>query len=280
MRIQVSGMQGLGDNIYIRAFVKTLVDQGHDLTVVTPWPDLFKDLPRVKFQRPHSRLRTQVKNMQRVRADRWNTETVFDKRFNVAYAAASNISNDFTRQFRCLPTWGLPRFKGPSVDKPYIVVRPATLRKEWFASSRNPKPEYIASVVGWLSDRFNIVSVADLQTGEEWAEGELPFADIRYHKGELSMSQMLGLCQNAAGVVGGVGWIVPFAVSCNVPTFVVCGGAGGYNAPEKLVNGTVDSSNIVFAVPDNYCECTDMTHDCDKTITDLRGFFDDWQRLL
>ncbi len=279
MRILIDGMRGLGDNIYIKAFVQTLSKQ-NEIHIATPWPELFQDIPRIKFQKPHTTLRTQLKNIARVPNDVWSHETQFDRTINVHYGAGTNIPDDLGRIFKCVPTWGLPKFKGPKIKKPYIVMRPATLRKEWFAASRNPKPEYLAEISDWLRDRYHIVSVADFEDGQEWQEGELPYADTIYHKGELDVSELLGLCQGAAGIVGGVGWIVPFAVSCGVPCFVVMGGCGEYNAHWKITNAAMDLSKIRFAVPDNFCMCKDMKHECDKEISNLKGCFDEWQQIL
>lgn len=279
MRILIDGMRGLGDNIYIKAFVHTL-SQEHEIHIATPWPELFSDIANIKFKKPHTTLRTQLKNISRMPADIWSHEANFDKTLNVHYGAGTNIADDFRKIFGCNPTWGLPSFQGPKINKPYIVIRPATLRKEWFAASRNPKPEYLNELAHWLKKKYHIISVADFQDGQEWPEGDLPYADAQYHEGELSMFEMLGLCQGAAGIVGGVGWIVPFCVSAGVPGFIVSGGCGEYNAPWKVTNKAMDLSKIRFAVPDKFCTCRDMKHNCNKEILDLKGKFNEWKSLL
>lgn len=280
MRIHIDGMRGLGDNIYQLGFVHALADQGHQVTVVTPWPELYKNVPDIQFHRIHTTLRTQAKNMKRVPVELWSTETSFDKRLKIHYGAGVNIPDDFKKLFGVDPVWKFPKFKGLKLVKPYIVVRPSTLRKEWFAASRNPKAGYINQVIDWLKSDYQIISVADFEDGQEWPDDVLPYADVKYHKGELSMTELMGLCQGAAGIVGGVGWIVPFAAVSNIPAFIICGGNGGYNHPDKLVNDTMNFDRLHFIKPDKYCMCIDMTHDCNKEISDLRGGFDDWQRLL
>lgn len=42
--IEIKGSKGLGDAIYLRAVVLHLLDQGHRVTVYTPWPVMFEDL--------------------------------------------------------------------------------------------------------------------------------------------------------------------------------------------------------------------------------------------
>jgi len=185
-------------------------------------------------------------------------------------------------KFGVKPTWKMKKFENKHhPGKPYIVVRPVTVRKEWRNEARNPLPEYIVKSVDWLTDHYTIISVADVEDKQEWFVDEPPYADIRYHRGELNTADLLGLCQGAAGVIGGVGWIVPFAVHTRVPSFIVSGGNGGYNHPAKLLNPTMAlSSNIVFAVPDDFCKCTDNLHRCNKQISDLRTVFNEWQSIL
>jgi len=49
MRILVNGMYGFGDNMYQLAFVRTLAEAGNEVTIVTPWPELYEDLPKHQF---------------------------------------------------------------------------------------------------------------------------------------------------------------------------------------------------------------------------------------
>ena len=184
------------------------------------------------------------------------------------------------RIFGVKPKWGLRKFKQSKQKKPYIVIRPATARSEWLNEARNPLPEYIDQVARWLSDEYTIISVADLQDGQEWLVGDAPYADVRYHAGELPVSDLMALCQGAKAVVGGIGWLVPYAANAGTPAFVIAGGNGGYNHPEKLVNSTMNLDRLRFAIPDDICMCTNNGHHCNKIISDLKGVFDDWKCLL
>lgn len=57
------------------------------------------------------------------------------------------------------------------VDKPVAVIRPATVRKEWANPARNPDPKYLADAARELRKHFYVVSLADLEEGEEcWWE--------------------------------------------------------------------------------------------------------------
>jgi len=168
----------------------------------------------------------------------------------------------------------MPDFGVPLVDAPYVLVRPVTLRTEWMAMSRNPEPQYVAEAAAEAARRgYTVVSVADLEFGKEFIVGEPPPAHLEYHQGQLNVEQLLALVQGAAAVIGGVGWIVPACIAAKVPAWIVCGGQGGFNAPE-LINP--QPSTVSFSVPDNFCRCKTKDHNCDKRITEHAEKFARW----
>ena len=68
--IAIRGMAGLGDNIFQRAFIKSLV-KSQEVLLETPWPELYQDLPNIKFIKPNTRLRTQAKNLRNTDNSVW-----------------------------------------------------------------------------------------------------------------------------------------------------------------------------------------------------------------
>jgi hypothetical protein len=165
-------------------------------------------------------------------------------------------------------------------DRPVAVIRPVTVRSEWKNEARNPKPEYVAAIAAELMDTHTVVVVADLEAGAEWLVGELPPAHHYFVRGELNVRELLALVRDADIVVGGVGWIVPAGLALHVDTFVVLGGHGGHNAPNKITDRRLDLSRIGFAYPEKFCKCTNMLHACEKTISDPLGQFLGWWRRL
>lgn len=274
----VRGMKGLGDNIYQRAFVKQL--QG-PVYLETPWPELYEDLPGVKFVKAETPLRTQAKNMALQQATRWEApprESVM----TVQYGSAGIVTG-MRRCFGVGPgPFDLPDFGPSPVSGRYIVVRPATVRAEWVAEARNPLTMYIAEAAeAARAAGYRVISVADLEPGKEWAVGKLPPADEVYHVGEFGVRQLMALVRNAAAVIGGIGWILPAAIAMKVPAWVICGGQGGFNAPELITDEKyMDLSRIRFAVPDNLCRCRHRQHNCDKRIKNHASDFADWLRRL
>lgn len=275
----VEGMHGLGDNIYSRAFIKALPG---DVYLSTPWPQLFSDLPNVKPVACNSRLRTQAKNLKRQESTEFSPPHNA-KHLKIQYTAqdfaSGGLLNGMQRCFGVDPAaFDLPEFPCPiSVDKPIALIRPVTIRNEWKNTARNPNPEYIEWVAEQLKYTHHVVSVADIEAGKEWIEGDEPFAHQKFHKGELGLVDLLGLVRHADIICGGVGWIVPASIAYGKRLFCVLGGHGGHNAPEKITHPSMDLSRMHFATPDNFCKCTSMQHSCIKKISNLEQ---QWAQFL
>lgn len=267
--ITVNAMRGLGDSIYSRAFIKRLRGP---VVVETPWPELLQDLPNVQCSRPVTNLRTQAKNIARQRE--WVQKPRFGTQIFVRYGEQGILAG-MAQCFGISPApLDLPDF-GPSlVEAPYVVVRPVTLRTEWMACTRNPEPEYVAAAALEAARRgYAVVSVADLEYGKEFIVGEKPPAHLEFHAGQLDVRQLLALIQGAAAVLGGIGWIVPASIAAKVPAWVICGGQGGFNAPELI---SPQNTTVSFAVPDNFCRCKTRDHNCDKRISNHATIFARW----
>jgi hypothetical protein len=284
--VLVHGLWGLGDNVYQRPFVRAAAKQ-YEIHLETPWPELYADLD-IKFIRGSRKLRTQQKNMARQPPDRWmRSFPVPMREIKVSYGrdiSATSIINSLERRWSALKVgfdpalFDLPEM-GPSPvksERPIAVVRPVTVRSEWRNEARNPRPEYVNALAHELMATHTVVAVADLSPGEEWAVGELPPAHHHFVFGELAVRELLALVRDADIVIGGVGWIVPAGLALKVNTFVVLGGHGGHNAPEKITDPRLDTSRIAFLMPEHFCRCTNMLHVCDKKITDPVGRFARW----
>lgn len=261
--------RGLGDNIYERAFVKQLPKPVY---LDTPWPEIYAGIEGVHFLRPVTPLRTQSKNI--ARHNTWTMPPARQPTRQIRYGAEGIIPG-LTASFGVAPgDFDLPPLPPSPVEGKYVVVRPATVRSEWRADTRNPAPDYLLVAAANAKARgYKVISVADLQEGQEWALEPLPYADVRFHKGELPVEQLLALVQSAAAVIGGIGWLVPAALAAKVPAWIICGGQGGFNSPHQICP---PGSTITFAVPDNFCRCRLKQHDCDKRISGYEAKLTDW----
>lgn len=261
--------RGLGDNLYERAFVKMLPKPVY---LDTPWPEIYAGIDGVHFIRPQTNLRTQSKNI--LRHAEWEVAPRGLPQRHPRYGA-EGIIQGLTQTFGVMPgAFDLPPLPPSPETGKYVVVRPATVRSEWRADTRNPDPFYIDAACREAGRRgYRVVSVADLQEGQEWSVGQLPYARVKYHKGELPVEQLLSLVANASAVIGGIGWLVPAALSAKVPAWIICGGQGGFNAPELICPA---ESTITFAVPDNFCRCKLKQHNCDKRISNYDSKLATW----
>jgi hypothetical protein len=284
--VLIRGMWGLGDNIFSRPFVRAAAAQ-YEVWLDTPWPELYADLD-IKFARGKRRLRTQQKNQARQPADCWSQPLPM-REVKVAYGrdlTAMPLIEALERRWSVLKVgfnpslFDLPDMGPPPLTamRPIAVVRPVTVRTEWRNEARNPRPEYVNAIAAELMTTHTVIAVADLEAGQEWAVGELPPAHRYFVHGELAVRSLLALVRVADVVVGGVGWIVPAGLALKTATFVVLGGHGGHNAPVKITDRRLDLSRIGFAMPEAFCECTNMLHNCDKTIADPVGQFRCWSR--
>ena len=265
----------MGDNIYQRPFIKALA-KTHDLYLQTPWPQLYCDF-LVKFVMQTTTLRTQNKNLQRT-----DVQSKFVAPENIATIEPRYVGEDLKRgismfeglikAYKIEPdTFDLPSFKTIRLHtkKPICVIRPATIRNEWVAASRNPDPEYLLKASRILMKTHYVISVADIDNQNEIGVKPLPEAHLYLNEGELKMEELLGLIQIADLVVGGVGFIVPACIANKTKLFCILGGNGGYNSPEVITDRRMDLSNVYFATPDNFCKCTSAIHNCDKRISDF-----------
>ncbi|MFN4176428.1 hypothetical protein [Phenylobacterium sp.] len=281
----IDGLKGLGDNIYQRPFVRAQAME-REVWLSTPWPEIYADLP-VRFVRTGTTLRTQALNERRQPARTWGNPPAHAARVRPFYGAGELRRGSIVQAFeRFLPlsrtpfVFDLPPM-GPAPalatgGKPIAVVRPVTVRKEWRNEARNPRPEYVAEIARRLMRTHHVVVVAHLAAGEEWLEGELPPHHQAFVRGELDVRGLLALVRDADVVVGGVGWIVPAAVALRTRAFIVLGGQGGHNAPEKITDPRMDLSRISWARPAAYCRCENMRHACVKTIPDLAEQWTAW----
>jgi hypothetical protein len=274
-------MRGLGDNLYQRA----LLHQARGVLVDTPWPELYADLD-VQCVRASTTLRTQAQNVARS-AYAWAPVPIGVRPIRLGYAGPElrrvGIVESLREQLSRAGIHGEPRWTLPpdlprfEQNKPIAVVRPVTVRTEWRNEARNPRPEYLAQAAAELRARqYHVVSLAHLAPGEEWALDPLPEADTVWHAGELDVRQLLGLIQSAAVVVGGVGWIVPAAVSAGTPLYVIAGGNGAHNAPDVVMHPSMDASRVGWALPKPYCRCIDRNHNCPRTISAFIEHFRSW----
>jgi ADP-heptose:LPS heptosyltransferase len=294
MKIHLKGMQGIGDTIYARPFIARLAAD-HELYIETVLPELLEDFSKyygVKFVKPECTLRTQALNLLTSEVefvDLPEVDEVINWHYGSTNVGGRTISGAIEhligkyepmtpavfRDVMDLPRKLPGHYLNLPIIQPIAVIRPVTSRKEFPAASRSPNPNYI----GWCAKTlkaagYYVVSVADCDGVNETLEHEHDIeADLILHKGELGILGVLSLIRRADVVVGGSGFIVPAAIAAKTPLFVIFGGRGSYDAPQRVFDVRMNLSKVGWAIPDNFCRCTKMEHDCDKTIKNLDDKF-------
>lgn len=268
-------MYGLGDNIMIRPFIRAQ-SQLREVYLSTCWPQLFEDLNVTLLAPRPTSLRTQKKNMESEHRT-YAPMPMKVRTHKIAYGHAQlALHRSIPRAFESqMPlhgqklVWDLPARMLAGPKQKVALIRPVTVRKEWHNSARNPRPEYIARIAEALMATHTVILVADLAPGEEEMIGPVPPHHNAFLRGELGVFTLLNMAARSDILVGGVGWIVPAAISTGVHAFIVCGGQFAHNSPSVITDPRMDLSRIRFAIPDNPCQCSNMRHECNKTNSNL-----------
>jgi hypothetical protein len=285
--IVIKTMEGIGDNLFIRPFVKILAES-NDVYVETVLPRLYSDIPHIRFINPNKEsYRTQQKQRSKDEIDYAEYPAHIDIYHEPFYSGKelieSSIISHFYKTFD-IPfdtklDWSLPDFSKElakhklliPTDAKIAIVRPATVRREWEVYTRNPKPEYIAWCCKILNEAgYYTISIADLYPNQEWLDGGIdPPAQLKLHTGQLGIYATLELLKHAKIVVAGSGFAVPAAMSANTNLFLIFGGRLLYDGVSKILHPSMNLNKVGYAYPQNPCKCSLNIHNCDKTIPTL-----------
>lgn len=290
--LYITTMEGLGDNIYTRPFIKIL-SKRYNVYLNTVLPKIYKDLD-VKFIDPKKpTYRTQQKEL--IKNDVSYSELPEFYEEITCHYKGQDLLNDsiittmykqFDIPFSEKLEWDLPDYWDEFIsnsnsvliprDKKIAIIRPATIRAEWEISTRNPNPNYISWCAKVLHESgYYVISIADLEPNKEWLADNINIdsADLKLHSGELGIYGTLELLKMADIIVGGVGFISPAGVSANRPLFTIFGGRQQYDCLQKIFHPSMDFGKLGWSIPDKPCRCTLMKHDCNKTISHLDSDF-------
>ncbi len=282
----IDGMNGLGDNIYSRPFIRAACTRYDQVYLRTPWPQFFWDMQHdynLRFLRPNTRLRTQNKNMQYLSDGTWsvNPDKSHEckkirygqrgfrqglsilKQMDIALPLRRSVF-DFTLPLK--PEWVAKAdelYDGFNAKRPLAIYRPTTIRREWSAPARNPDNSMVRQVSQWLADHYYVVSIADLKKQEEWIEipGETP--DIAFHRGEVEPGTLAALMQRAALTVTPVGFALPMSLAVGAKVLTLYGGSV---RPDLLVDPRINQSSSWKLASTPFCNCTKRFHNCDKRV--------------
>jgi len=288
--LYVKSYLGIGDNIYQRPFIKKLAEKHDTIYLDTPIPQIYVDCGKnIRYVRPSDSLRTQNKISDELPEVLWTEVPHGTPRIKMGYHfvnTAGKCHQKGDSVIECfdaqVPGADLPRdFKldvreawikeaedtlseiGYKSRKQMCIIRPCTVRKEWEVPNRNCKPEYIQLLIDNYKDKYTFISIADLEEGLEWTDGQLQGIDHTCHKGEFSWNAIMGLFKIADMVITPVGFALPLAAAVDVKCFVIF---GGYMEPEIVLDRRMGLENMAWVTPDPMCECRDPKHECNLEI--------------
>lgn len=286
-QIFIDGMLGIGDNIMERPFIKELA-KTHQVWLKTATPEIFCDIPNVYFVRSNTSLHTQRKNecASDIAFSSLPPAGIPSKRIfygNAELQSPGGIFGSLRKQFGVKPcALDLPVFDMPDIpelkSKKIAIIRPTTERREWHNAARGPLNSHIDQASRILRERgYFCVSIADVDGVNEWISGDEPYADLKLHRGELRLTELFAMVQNAGVVVTGSGVVSQTSLAYRTPMIFLGGGCGGSNHHSRITDPDVmDLSRCVFIYPDNYCRCQMMKHNCDKRISNLTEKITEW----
>lgn len=287
----LTGMLGLGDNLHQRAIVRGLIKQGREVWLETPWPCVYHDLAgaQLKLLPRASSLRTQTKNLRRERenytrerppqgadtAQVWYTHADIRARGSFLSAMANNAGVEATAADFRLPIpaeWDLKARAWLDVwkpTKPLMLFRPLVERTEWSGcTARNPNASDYERLAKSISDRFFVVSVADLAEGVEWISGADIDADVKCHHGELDFETLAALAARSGLVFCSPGFALVMAQAVGARLVAVF---GGHESSRFYEHGDPRQLLIDPAQP---CDCFSKTHRCNKRIGMAKALID------
>jgi len=274
------GCIGFGDNFYQRQIIKSLAKTYKTVYVITALPELYWDLPNVRFIHSNKMsLRTQQKHMKSLPAGTWSlspekADTVrwnqlglpSERKIQTKYVELEN-SKDFDFTFPVKKAWvDAAREvieKLPLNGKKLCIVRRPTNRKEWPCPSRNPKIEYYQLLIDKYKDEYFFLGLADILKGHEWFDGEIHGIDKEFNKGEIPVTTIFGLMKIADMTITYPSFFMIAAIAIRATCFCIFGGVA---APHAHLRKNLGLQNFAYIAAEPFCDCRIMNHNCKKDI--------------
>lgn len=291
-----TGCYGFGDNLYQRPLIRFFLQKYGAVYLRTAMPEAYWDMPGLRFIHPgQMNLRCQRKHIAQYPASFFSTPPptalridwsyflpLYNKDPHTGHLFQVNVPHELTnaehiRQRAKMPEYDFffplkPEWLKAAKDligtfnlrgRPLCIVRPPTIRREWNASSRNPKLEYFQLLLNTYRGKYFFVSIADLLKNEEWMEEELHGLQAQFHSGEVPLTTIFGLVKLADMTLCYPGFLMLVAIAERSKCFCLF---GGMQKPEILLDSQMGLQNFSYLAPTPFCNCFDMNHHCNKEL--------------
>lgn len=275
--LYIKGMHGLGDNLHQRALIKELYER-FNIYLETSWPQIYHDFPNIKFIAKGTKLRTQLKN-QSIHRDKFLRHNLLGRNIrylSISYSpqmirnlgsvlkAMNHITGTQNEDFS-LPVLDEWYDKVRSINthgKPILIYRPLVERKEWTGgANRNPDFNAYYELFKFLNpEKYFVISIADIEPGQEWITSKPIKADLEFHKGEMNFESLAALFKISNLVYCAPGFSAVLSKAVGTPVITVF---GGYENSASFTSGNTPYLGIDTIAP---CQCFSHTHPCVKII--------------
>lgn len=246
---------GLGDNIYLRPVLKWLPP----CELITPWPQVFWDMP-VKICKPKwVGLRTQMDNVDTyqgygVASDlpdytmSYNLEhgTIIE---NYCKILLEKEPKWLVNKFPLKDTWTDEACKLVNTDKPICLVRPNTIRSEWPCPARNPHSCYLQQFIDTYRDKFHFISVANIKDKEEWITDKLDCDQYIFNK---PIEMIFGLFGISTMILCSPSFWTALALALDKPCLAIYGAHEPHN---RINDSRCKSSKMIVVEPEPFDRC-------------------------
>lgn len=270
-------LEGVGDFMFLRPAIRKLSEKYEELYLHTPYPYLFWDLPKIKPVRP-KQIMTDVSRQLADGADQrlfhqlpdyeiptYTTFSYFDdmkKGLSAyeSYAQQLGVGDPLSFSMSFNPSWLSRRVQ--DLSGVIAVVHPPKIRAQWVNTARNPLMEYYQTIID-ATPWFRWVSVGCLKDGYEWLDGP-PLRGVSYSfdRGELGMTEVLGLLSTAYLVLTAPVFPYGIAAALGTPVFTLFGGCF---PPSAFLDRRL-GLHVGHVAPQPFCACFRDLHSCDKRI--------------
>lgn len=281
-KLVIDPLYGFGDHLFLRPLVLA-ASEDHEVYIKTAYPELYRGT-KVKCLKPETG-QYSFSDKNALKGWPWANHPMqgtykFIRNVYTQEAMRSNVSvsqivsKDFKRKVYntklVAEHWqkeqGRYLIHGNKPDQPILLVKMPSYPKDWKPSSRSPKLQYLIECIKLArAAGYYVVSMHnpdDVFEEPELIGQWLPLCHQALHK-DLTIDQMIGVFAIADAVLSYPNFTLPLCVSLDTPLFTVF---GGHAAPNVLIDPRMDPSKWHYVAPNPFCNCVDITHDCNKEI--------------
>ena len=284
MDVFLDGLQGFGDQIYQRPFVRTALQRCQSVFLRTPLPEFYWDLKsggRLKFVKWGTRLRTQRILESGKPGHVWSKPPSLTGKRRLAYTGRDlrrgvSILGSIRKHCGFIPAQDLSfplkenwynhartalRCASIAEGEPFVAVHWPTIRKEWRNISRNPDPDGWRALVKWVNTRYKTLSINDVDGRLEVFDGIPEQASSRYDAGECPVPVIAAILSMAQFCITSPGLWLPLGLSVSARIVLV---VGGYLPSRLMVEPWMVKSDFLVIEPEKPCCCVQHEHSCEK----------------